>query len=257
MKGLFIDAGHGLSPKGQPDPGVSGNGTTEREQTVAIAKALRTLLLGFPLEIVCVSVDEALSIGDHIREVNNVCREKGWGPNDALFVSIHMNAGAPGARGVEAWYGMKKTSDLAVPVAAAVARATRMPLRTPEVIPSNLNRLGRLGVLDDTLPANACLVECGFLSDAQDAQIVSGDPAAVARGIAQGISGFLNLPLPAPHPATTYTDVPATAPYHDAVDACVKAGIFVPPADGLFRPDQPCTRAEVAVMFARLLASKS
>ena len=51
----------------------------------------------------------------------------------------------------------------------------------------------------------------------------------------------------------TFDDVPADAPYYDAVCAAVENGLFGRPADGCFRPDDTLTRAEAAAVFNQLL----
>lgn len=59
--------------------------------------------------------------------------------------------------------------------------------------------------------------------------------------------------LPEGRRPVTFDDVPDDAPYYDAVCKAAASGLFRKPADGLFHPDDPLTRAEAAAVFNRLL----
>ncbi|MBL8777147.1 MAG: YHYH protein [Acidimicrobiales bacterium] len=56
-------------------------------------------------------------------------------------------------------------------------------------------------------------------------------------------------------PASSFTDVAASASYHDALDWAVAEGVFVPGAGGAFRPAGAVTRSQFAVMLWRLLGA--
>src|SRR5438477_511840 len=113
-RGLLVDAGHGLGPSGAADPGATGQGTTEREQVVAIAQALLPLAQTLPVQVFGIGIDKPLSLIDKINQVNSICTQRGWGAEDALLVSIHLNASSDeSARGVEAWHGTGKDATLA------------------------------------------------------------------------------------------------------------------------------------------------
>src|SRR4051812_14545737 len=107
---IFLDAGHGLNPAGALDNGATGNGTTERDQVVALAEALLVYLRGLPLQVVPIGVTEVVSLADKVHKINYICQSNHWGQDDALLVSLHMNSGAPNARGVEAYYGTAKVA---------------------------------------------------------------------------------------------------------------------------------------------------
>jgi N-acetylmuramoyl-L-alanine amidase len=250
-KAIYLDAGHGLSPSGGTDNGAVGSGTSERDQVVALCQALLPLLAHLPLEVVPIGITERLSLPQKIKQINDLCATRGWASGDALLLSVHMNADATGtARGVEGWYSSQKPAQvgLAQTMAQNVARASGLPLRDPSAKPSAQDRLGHLGILDDTVPT-AVLVECGFVTSVADVKVVA-QHASVAQGLYQGLVDYLQLP---PSSMDTYADVPADAWYRDAVYYGQKEGIFDMPPDHLFHPDRPATRAELAVMFARLL----
>ncbi len=277
LQAIFVDAGHGLGPTGGIDNGASGNGTTERDQVVKIAGDLLGFLRADPdfsrLQSIPIGVDVRLSLITKINQINAICRQNGWQRQDAFVISIHLNAGDSSARGVEAWYSSQHPEDssLALTFAQNVTDATGFPLRKPAALPSNQNRWGRLGILDDTLP-RACLVECGFVTNEFDAALIQ-DPSlrpTIAQGLFTGLHASLTLqptpipqpqpqpvptpaPIPAPTPPAFYTDVPAGTWYHDDVALVLREGLFRMSSDGLFHPDHPVTRAELAAVIARHL----
>lgn len=275
LRALFIDAGHGLGPTGGMDNGASGFGTTERKEVVEVALELFARMrsdAGFSgVEVVKVGVDERLTLRDHIARINAHCRSAGFASADALVVSIHMNAaGDPAARGVEAWYSPEEgTVDFARALVEQVAATTGMPARRKPVLTTAENRFGRLGIIDDTIP-RGCLIECGFVTNEFDAALLKDSrfDDKVAEGIHRGIRAFLGMPAlpssPAPAPvpvapapiASDLRDVPANAWYAAAVWTCVEEGLFRRPTDGLFHPERPVTRAELAAVMARHLSRR-
>lgn len=267
LKGIFVNAGHGLGPTGAIDNGASGFGTTERKEVVEVAQELCTLLMSDAdlqsVEILKIGVDDRMMLKDMIREVNDICRLRGWQQTDAVLVSIHANsAGSPEARGIEAWYSSQNKPgevNLAKALTEHVSNMTGFPLRPKPTIISAENRYGRLGILDDTLPV-ASLIEIGFLSNEFDARILKDSALddAFAQGIYHALRSWMALPAVigfAP-PPDFYTDVPPLAWYADAVHACLDAGLFVMSSDGKFHPERPATRAELAAVLARHLAGQ-
>ena len=66
---------------------------------------------------------------------------------------------------------------------------------------------------------------------------------------------FLNqaFALSGPPGSVRFTDVPVTAWFYNAVSAATEAGIVTGYPDGTFKPQNPITRQEAAVVLARLL----
>ena len=56
-------------------------------------------------------------------------------------------------------------------------------------------------------------------------------------------------------PTVSFTDVPASAYYYDAVKWAAKKGITSGIGSGLFGPDQPCTRAQIVTFLWRAAGS--
>ena len=246
MKCLFLDAGHGFGPTGAVDDGAVGMNTTERAEVVALAVQLLPILAALPLRVIPIGVTERLSLATKVKQVNACCLQNGWKSGDALLVSLHMNSGAPIARGLEGWYGTGKASGRALAdiLVNTLAETTGLPLRSKPLLPSNLDRLGRLAILDDTIPT-ACLLELGFVTNARDVLAMQARSSFV-EGIRDGLLHYIGLPM------DFFLDVPAGSWYHDAVVHGLQSGLFEMPADGLFHPDQNVSRAELAVALDRL-----
>ncbi len=263
INALFIDAGHGLGPTGGIDNGASGNGTTERNEAVTMAQALVNQMMNDAsfqgVQIIKIGVDDRMMLIDHIKEINAVCRQNNWQPWEALLLSIHVNAaGDPAARGLEAWYSPKAPGmvTFARTLVEQVSATTGIPPRSRPALISSENRWGRLGILDDTL-CNGCLFEAGFISNQFDAAFFKDNALRekIVDGLHRAIRIYCALPaLPGPvTPPSFFTDVPELAWYHQDVKLCLDEGLFRMPADGLFRPERPMSRAEIATILARHL----
>lgn len=262
IKAIFIDAGHGLGPTGAIDNGATGNGTTERQEVVSMAQTLFTVLKADPsfagISVFKIAVDSRMMLKDHIKEINDLCRQNGWTADTALVLSLHINAaGDPAARGIEAWYSPQEgTVDFARALVEQVNATTGLPIRTRAILTTAENRHGRLGIIDDTI-ARGCLFEAGFITNEFDAAYLKNAQmeAKIVEGLHRAIRVYLALPAAsAPSaPPAFYTDVPALAWYAGDVKLCLNEGLFKMPPDGLFHPDHPVTRAELAAVMARHL----
>jgi N-acetylmuramoyl-L-alanine amidase len=258
-KTLFVDSGHGYAQGSNTvlDNGATANGLTERQFTVAIGQKLRTALQADPVfagvQIVGDAVDERLNIEDHIAEVNNLTAQDGLDETNCILVSLHVNSGD--GEGVEVWYPMRggPAIGLAMFLAKSVVASAGFVLRNPAVLPSNQNRLGRLGILDDT-KVLSCLVEMGFIQSTQDDTILQTKQDQIVSGIINGLKEYLNVPI---SPQSLFPDVPQNTETRTAVENLHTAGIVNGYPDGTFRPDQPITRGEVAIMMDRQMKAKN
>jgi N-acetylmuramoyl-L-alanine amidase len=169
---IIIDPGHGGR-----DPGACGNGLQEKELNLKIGLALKKLLQ-----------DDNLSAGltrgdDSFKSLNQRC-ELANNSNAGLFLSVHLNAAEDGeAQGMEVFHF--PAGERGQKLAFAVYR--------------ELLSLGRKGrgvkaanyfVLKHTrMPA--CLIECGFITNPDEAEWLEDNIPAIAAALRRGIKTFV------------------------------------------------------------------
>ena len=186
---ICIDAGHGGS-----DPGKIGvNQTEEKEINLQIAKKLRTVLEKQGYRIVMTRTgEEDLSekgaenakISDMQNRVAYIARKKA-----AFTVSIHQNSyTAESARGAQVFYysGSVEGKELAEHIQASLKELVDAQ-NTREAKADNTYYM-----LKKT-PTPTVIVECGFLSNHEEAQRLGRDDyqQQLATGIAAGIHAYL------------------------------------------------------------------
>lgn len=192
-KKVFISAGHGGS-----DSGAVGNGFKEKDLNLSIALACGNYLKSRGVEV------QMSRVKDENDDLNQEARESNaFGPD--LTVSIHNNAG--GGDGVEAWYsivgGLGKTC--AENILAEVVKIGQNSRGAKTRKGSN----GRdyYGFIRQT-KAPAVIVECAFIDNATDIQIINTESKRVVMGeaIAKGILKTLGIadsaPVTTPAPTT-------------------------------------------------------
>ena len=192
-KKVFISAGHGGS-----DSGAVGNGFKEKDLNLSIAMACGNYLKSKGVEV------QMSRVKDENDDLNQEARESNaFGPD--LTVSIHNNAG--GGDGVEAWYsivgGLGKTC--AENILAEVVKIGQNSRGAKTRKGSN----GRdyYGFIRQT-KAPAVIVECAFIDNATDIQIINTESKRVVMGeaIAKGILKTLGIadsaPVTTPAPTT-------------------------------------------------------
>ena len=191
-KKVFISAGHGGS-----DSGAVGNGFKEKDLNLSIAMACGNYLKSKGVEV------QMSRVKDEDDDLNQEARESNaFGPD--LTVSIHNNAG--GGDGVEAWYsivgGLGKTC--AENILAEVVKIGQNSRGAKTRKGSN----GRdyYGFIRQT-KAPAVIVECAFIDNATDIQIINTESKRVVMGeaIAKGILKTLGIADSAPVATTTPT----------------------------------------------------
>ena len=189
---VVIDAGHG----GEDSGAVSESGIYEKDANLSVAFALRDLLEmnGIP---VILTRDEDILLYD--RNVDYQGRKKvldlaarktiADAYADCLFVSIHMNAFPdPQYSGTQVWYGIKD------PLSQSIA--ADIQTQALQLQPENHRKIKAAGsniYLLDNVTSPCVLVECGFLSNPEEAERL-GDPngqRALAFMIFSAISPYL------------------------------------------------------------------
>ncbi|MFC2768720.1 MAG: N-acetylmuramoyl-L-alanine amidase [Mitsuokella sp.] len=175
---VFLNPGH--APDGNPDPGAVNAETGLRECDVA--KAVADLAEGY-LKAAGVTVVGNLQ-DDSLAAITDAANESGAD----VFVSIHCNAASPAAQGTEVCIypgsaeGEKLGGCILAQITDALGTANRgLKVRTPGV--------NGLYVLSHTdMPA--VLVELAFISNEEDAELLSGRQDGFARAIARGVTDY-------------------------------------------------------------------
>ena len=192
-KKVFISAGHGGS-----DSGAVGNGFKEKDLNLSIAMACGNYLKSKGVEV------QMSRVKDEDDDLNQEARESNaFGPD--LTVSIHNNAG--GGDGVEAWYsivgGLGKTCAENILAEVVKIGQNSRGAKTKK----GSNGKDYYGFIRQT-KAPAVIVECAFIDNATDIQIVNTEPKRVVMGeaIAKGILKTLGIadsaPMTTPAPTT-------------------------------------------------------
>lgn len=183
MRQLFVDLGHSVK-----FPGASGV-IQEVTWIRSIWKPLSSLLDPVKWRIILVPDTYPTDIVpspnwnlvQRIKFINKNSR-----PGDVVL-SIHGNASVNKlARGVETCFysGSDYAQKLAQQLSMSYSTITGIPLFGDGSMGDMSGRFGRIGMIRDTKPL-ALLIECGFVTNAQDMSI---NPDAAARGI----SAFFN-----------------------------------------------------------------
>lgn len=179
-KKVFISAGHGGY-----DPGTVGNGFKEKDLNLSIAMACGEYLKNKGVEVkMSRSTDENDDLNQEVKESN------AFGPD--LTVSIHNNAG--GGDGIEVWHS----------IAGGIGKACAENI-LDEVVKigqnsrgakTRMNSVGKdyYGFIRKT-NAPAVIVECTFIDNATDIQIIDTEQERIIMGeaIAKGILKTLGI----------------------------------------------------------------
>ncbi len=194
VKEIIIDAGHGA-----PDGGSIGtDGTPEKDINLQIAQKLRAILTLYGYETVMVRDGDDGIFGDEAKtirqkKVSDIHRREALMRShpDAIFVSIHQNHfGDAAVHGTQVFYSGNRTESksLAQSVQDAVAAILQ---------PENHKQVKRSGteiylLYHAAIPA--IMVECGFISNPQELQLLKNETyqKKLAIAIADGIIKYMN-----------------------------------------------------------------
>jgi N-acetylmuramoyl-L-alanine amidase len=171
-KRIMLDPGHGGS-----DPGASGNGFAEKDLNLSIANYCKAYLEGAGFTVAMTrNADNYISLMNRCYAANNFGAD--------VFVSVHNNAG--GGDGSEFIYyptsaNGKKLCDAIKPHVDALGQNFRRYIARDDAV-----------VTYTKMPA--CIVECAFIDNAADIQIVATDEKRKAMGeaIAKGVGDYFN-----------------------------------------------------------------
>lgn len=181
MAKAFVIAGHGAG-----DPGACANGYREADQVRKLAARMQAL------------GGSEVIVGDMNR---NWYKDNGIGrghcPKGVPVIELHMDSAGAGAKGGHVIIKDGFSPD-AIDNALAAFIGGFFPGRSKTIVGrsdlANPNRAARAGV-------NYRLVECGFISDAGDAQKFDSQMDELAKGILAAFGIGASAPAPAPAPA--------------------------------------------------------
>ena len=181
---IVIDAGHGGFDRG----GIPGQRVAEKIMTLDVAQRLKPLLEKAGYTVVMTrNTDVFVPLGTRVAIANSH-------PN-AVFICIHFNSATrSGANGIETYFYSAESAPLAASIHSAVVGGAPSENR-------GVRRRGYFVLRRTAIPA--VLVECGFLTNPNEAQYAQ--TIAYRQKLAQEIArGILNRPALAAR--TSYTN---------------------------------------------------
>ena len=195
---VIIDAGHG----GEDGGASSRAGLVEKDVNLDIALFLRDMLEAEGINVVLTRDDDRLL---YDRNTNYKGRKKKLdlaarlavadSTQDAIFISIHMNSFTdPRYSGLQVWYSPNNADSL--PLAELIRR------KNAEMLQSDNTRTTKAATSAINLLHNAkcpaVLVECGFLSNVDEAALFETKEyrQTVAKMLSTAITEFLKNQMP-------------------------------------------------------------
>lgn len=172
---VILDAGHG-----DQDRGASIGYIYEKHLALDTTRRVEALLKKAGLKVVMTrSTDVFIPLKDRSTAGNRY--------GNAIFVSIHYNYSRSGGAGIESFYYHPNSYQLAAYIQAYLYKRTRLINRKV--------KHASFYVLRNTTRNPAVLVECGFISNADErARMRTGAfRNLVAEGIAQGIVAYRQM----------------------------------------------------------------
>jgi len=168
---VVIDAGHGGFDRG----GIPRQRVLEKNMTLDVALKLKPILEKAGYRVVMTrSTDVFVPLGTRVAIANSY-------PN-AIFVCIHFNSATrTGANGIETYFYSTESAPLAASIHSAVLGGAPSQNR-------GIRRRGYFVLRRTTIPA--VLVECGFLTNPNEAQYALSNSyrQQLAQEIARGIA---------------------------------------------------------------------
>ena len=183
---IYIDQGH--NPQ-NPNAGAEGNGLREQDIVFRIGILLAELLrsnpnfevrLSRPTAETQIGTSNTTSLRARVEDANS------WGAD--YFLSLHTNASEiPSATGTEAFAFSRSSPAFALgeDILAALSAATGLRTRGMQV------RSGLYVLRKTAMPS--ILIELGFITNPNDARLMSQQPELFARGIYNGLLEYFNL----------------------------------------------------------------
>ena len=240
---IMLDPGHGGH-----DPGAVANGLREKDLTLDICQRIRRILeteyTGVQVRLTR-ETDTYLDLSQRAKLANQ------WGAD--FFLSIHINAG-----GGTGWESYRYTAASSRTAAYQDTIHTEVMRTIGAIVKDRGKKAANFAVLRETkMPA--LLTENLFIDNAKDAALLK-DPAfldKLARGHVLGLEKALGLKKKVQQSSQSkpgpFRDVPNDHWAADAIWKVKEAGLMTGREDGTFGPNEPVTRAQLAVILSRLI----
>jgi N-acetylmuramoyl-L-alanine amidase len=169
---VILDAGHG----GKDSGAISAhNGVQEKDIALDMVRRIKSELSGYRV-IMMRSDDQFIDLDERVRLANK--------HGDAVLLSLHFNSGPSYIRGPETYYWRVDSHGLATRLQQAMEQVSPVEQNNREKVRRRL-RLTR----NPEIPS--VLLECGYLSNASEAQLAA-DPSYRAR-MAEAIAEAIKL----------------------------------------------------------------
>lgn len=237
---IALDAGHGGH-----DPGAVANGLREKDLTLAIVKHIGRLLSEYEgVEVHYTRTDDRfLELSERAAIANKL--------NADYFISVHINAG--GGTGFESYVYNGGVSQATIAYQNVIHQEI---MRSIGDVKDRGKKRANYAVLRETKML-AILTENLFIDNASDAAKLKSEQflLQIAHGHVQGIVKAFGLKKKGGQITVQKDTVKDDITGHWAEASIRKAmekGVIKGYADGTFKPDEPVTRAQLAVILDRL-----
>jgi N-acetylmuramoyl-L-alanine amidase len=220
---IALDAGHGGKDKGTTSPALK---LFEKDLALDVVQRLKPLLEARGFKVVLTRTDDTfIDLGERPKRAAQAGAD--------LFLAVHFNAGPPTVSGIETYtltpqFQRSTASDEARPedLVAAAGNAwdgwnTLLGYSIHRQLQRDLGRFdrglkrARFVVIRDLGACPGVLIECGYLSNNDEAKLIN-TPAhrdRLAAAIAAGVDAFvLQLPVAPAHEVRRPAPAPVPAP---------------------------------------------
>ncbi len=260
LKKLILDIGHGGKDPGASHASADGTMLHEYNLAAGVAHdAMQQLMeaLG-PEQLSYINAGDPADPISKPYPIDQRAQDvAGRTDIETLVVSLHLNlASDVSTSGAEAFFykGNAFAQKTAISMLETYCKATGLKNRGAK--DDTQTHLGGLAIMrvpahkDPRLADSIVLIELGFVSCDADVKIIR---TKAAGAIVAAILKILNLPVPPPMIPGPFPDVDVNDYAAGAIKRMAESGIITGYGDGMFRPDKPLTRREMAVVADRIM----